>query len=600
MIKLSDYVFQFISGLGVKHIFLLPGGGCMHLVDSLGRRSELEYICCLHEQACAIAADAYGQYTNNLGVALVTTGPGSTNTITGVAGAWIDSTPMLVISGQVKRADMIGETRVRQMGVQEVDIVSILKPITKYAVTVLEPMSIKYHLEKAVFLAKTGRPGPVWIDIPLDVQAAKISETKLKGFKPPKPPLAENKKLNYRIDKIIQLLNKSQRPVLLAGNGIRLAKALEDFMELIKVLKIPVLTTWKAIDFLPQGHELFFGRPGSIGQRGANFIQQNSDFIMTIGARLDLAQVGFNYQNFAPKAKKIVIDIDPAEIKKLKTRIDIPICSDAKLFIKEFLKKKAQLIVKGRSQWFSRCKEYKSKYLVVLAQYWEQKEYVNTYVLLDVLSELMQESDILVPGSSGSCSEIAMQAFKVKKGQRIFNTPGLGAMGFGLPASIGACLASARKRTVSIIGDGGLQHNIQELETLARLKLPLKLFILNNNGYASIRNTQKNYFKGRLVACDPSSGLTLPDTCKVACAYGLKNNRILNHTNIKERVREVLESAGPYICEVMADPQLQTAPRLSSEVKPDGSIASKPLEDLWPFLDRKEFYSNMLIPPIED
>lgn len=594
MIKLSDYVFQFISALGVKHIFLLPGGGCMHLVDSLGRCSRLEYISCLHEQAAAIAADAYGQYTNNIGVALVTTGPGATNAITGVAGAWIDSTPMLVISGQVKRADMIGETGLRQKGAQEVDIISIVKPITKYAVTILEPLTIKYHLEKAVFLAKTGRPGPVWIDIPLDVQAANISEVKLKGFKPPEPPLPKNKKLKLLIAKTIQSFNKSQRPVLLAGNGIRLAKALEDFMELIEALKIPVLTTWKAIDFFPQGHQFYFGRPGSIGQRGANFIQQNSDLIITIGARLDLAQIGFNYQNFAPQAKKAVIDVDPAEIKKLKTRIDIPVCSDAKLFIKEFLKNKAQVKAKDRSRWLSRCKEYNSKYPVVLAQYWEQKEYVNTYVLIDVLSNLMKETDILVPGSSGSCSEIAMQAFKVKKGQRIFNAPGLGAMGFGLPASIGACLASGRKRTVSIIGDGGLQHNIQELETLARLKLPLKIFILNNNGYASIKNMQKRHFEGRLVACDPSSGLTLPDTCKIASAYGLKNIKILNHQKIRELIKEVLREKGPTICEVMVDPLLPTAPKLSSEVKPDGSIVSKPFEDLWPFLDRDEFRANMI------
>lgn len=601
MIKLSDYVFQFISELNVKHVFLLPGGGCMHLVDSLGRCPNIEYICCLHEQAAAIATDAYGQYTNNIGVALVTTGPGSTNAITGVAGAWIDSTPVLVISGQVKRSDMIGQTGVRQMGVQEVNIIPIVKPITKYAVTILEPTSIKYHLEKAIYLARTGRPGPVWIDIPLDVQATMIDEKELQRFTPSESPLKENKeRLERLVDKTIQLVNESQRPVILAGNGIRLAGALKDFLNLVEHLKIPVLTTWKAIDFLPEDHEFFFGRSGSIGQRGANFIQQNSDFIMTVGARLDLAQVGYNYRNFARAAKKVIVDIDPTEIGKLKMNIDVPVCSDAKAFIKELMKQKDKLIFKERSQWISRCKEWKIRYPVVLPQYWKQKDYVNTYVLIYVLSELMKEDDVLVPGSSGSCSEITMQAFKVKKGQRIFNTPGLGAMGFGLPASIGACLASGKKRVVSIIGDGGLQLNIQELETLARLKLPIKIFILNNNGYASIRNTQRNYFKGHLVACDPSSGLTLPDTCKIASGYGLKNTRILNHTGIKEHIKEILELEGPVICEVMVDPQLLTAPRLSSEVKPDGSIISKPLEDLWPFLDRKKFYSNMIIPPLEN
>lgn len=601
MIKLSDYVMEHIVKLGVREVFMLSGGGCMHLVDSLGRRSDLEYICCLHEQAAAIAAEAYGQYTNNIGVALVTTGPGSTNAITGVAGAWIDSTPVLIISGQVKRSDMIGGTGVRQMGNQEIEIVSIVKSITKYAVTILEPESIRYHLEKAVYLARTGRPGPVWIDIPLDVQATTIDENKLQGFQPSELTLKENKKALDRLTyKTIQLLNESQRPVILAGNGIRLSGALKDFLDLIEHLKIPVLTTWRAIDFLPENHELFFGRPGSIGQRPANFILQNSDFIMAIGARLDLPQVGFNYQNFARAAKKVIVDIDSTEIKKLKMDIDVPVCSDARDFIKEFLRKKDKFIFKDRSKWISRCREWKSKYPVVLPQYWEQREYVNTYVLIDVLSELLSEDDCLVPGSSGGCSEMTMQAFKVKKGQRIFNTPGLGAMGFGLPASIGACLASGKKRTIGIIGDGGLQHNIQELETIARLQLPIKIFILNNNGYASIKNMQKNYFYGHLVGCDPSSGLTLPDTCKIASAYGLKNTRILNHTGLKECIKEVLESEGPFICDVLVAPQLLTAPRLSSEVRPDGSIVSKPLEDLWPFLDREEFKANMIIEPIEE
>jgi len=594
MIKLSDYVFKFIADLGINYVFFLPGGGCMHLVDSLGKNKKLKYICFLHEQAAVIASDAYAQYTNNLGVALVTTGPGSTNAITGVVGAWIDSVPLLVISGQVKRPDMIGDSFLRQRGVQEVNIIPIVKPITKYAVTILEPESIRYHLEKAVYLARNGRPGPVWIDIPLDVQAGMIDEKKLKRFEPSELPKTKNKELEILVDKTIQLINQSERPVILAGNGVRLSAALDDFLKLIRYLKIPVLTTWKAIDFLAEDDPLFFGRPGSIAQRGANFILQNSDLILTIGARLDLAQVGYNYKNFSPCAKKIVVDIDPEEIKKLKMDIEIKICADAKDFIKELLKQKEKIILKDRTTWFNYCKTQKEKYPVVLPEYWKKKKFVNTYVLIEVLSQLMKNNDLLIPGSSGSCSEITMQAFKVKKGQRIFNNPGLGAMGYGLPASIGACLASGKKRTISIIGDGGLQVNIQELETLKRLNLPIKIFVLNNNGYASIRNTQRNYFKGHLVGCDPSSGLTLPDICKVASAYGLKNFRILNHKNIKKKIKKVLETKGPVICEVKIDPDLLTAPRLSSEVKPDGSIVSKPLEDLWPFLDREELKANMI------
>jgi acetolactate synthase-1/2/3 large subunit len=601
MMKLSDYVFDFIAKTGVRHVFLLPGGGCMHLVDSLGQNKKLEYICCLHEQAAAIAAEAYGQFTNNLGIALVTTGPGGTNAITGVAGAWIDSTPILIISGQVKRSDMIGRSGVRQMGIQEVDIVSIVRPLTKYAITVMNPQEIRYHLEKAVYLARTGRPGPVWIDIPLDVQGSLIDEDNLVGFSPSESTsTAKSTNLDQQIEEVIKLINESNRPVILAGNGIRLAKAKDGFLHLIESLGIPVLTTWKTIDFLPEDHNLFFGRPGSIGQRAANFIQQNSDLIITIGARLDLAQIGYNYQHFARKAKKVVVDVDQAEINKMRMEIDIPICANAKNVIVGLINKLHMIKPKDRSDWISRCIQWKKKYPVVLPDYWRPKKYVNTYVLVDVLSELMTENDILVPGSSGSCSEITMQTFRVKKGQRILNTPGLGAMGFGLPASIGACIASGKKRTISIIGDGGLQHNIQELELLSRLNLPIKIFILNNNGYASIRNTQTRYFNEHFVCCDPSSGLTIPDTRKIASAYGLKTAKITNHRKLKEKVEEVLNTEGPVVCEVMVDPLLQTAPKLSSEVRADGSIISKPLEDLWPFLDREEFKANMIIKPLEE
>jgi acetolactate synthase-1/2/3 large subunit len=491
---------------------------------------------------------------------------------------------------------MMGASGVRQMGGQEVDITTLVKPITKYAVTVMDPLSIKYHLEKAVYLARTGRPGPVWIDIPLDVQGARIDEDGLKGFDPLEIAQTDNQnELQTRVKEVISLLNKSERPVILAGNGIRLSKAEKEFLHLITSLKIPVLTTWKTIDLLPEIHELFFGRPGSVGQRGANFIQQNSDFILTIGARLDLAQVGYSYHNFARRAKKVVVDIDEAEIKKMKMDIDVPVCSDAKAFIQELINNRDMVQYKDRSDWMSRCVSWKNKYPVVVPEYWKQKEPVNTYVLIDVLSELMTETDILVPGSSGGCSEITMQAFRVKKGQRVLNTPGLGSMGFGLPASIGACLASGKKRTISIIGDGGLQHNIQELETVHRLQLPIKLFILNNNGYASIRMTQKKHFSGHYVCCDSSSGLTLPDTCKIASAYGIKTTSITNHVDLKEKIKEILDDKAPIICDVIVDPMLETAPRLSSEVRPDGSIVSKPMEDLYPFLDREEFKANMIV-----
>ncbi|MCX7661460.1 MAG: thiamine pyrophosphate-binding protein, partial [Candidatus Omnitrophica bacterium] len=452
------------------------------------------------------------------------------------------------------------------------------------------------HLEKAVYLAKTGRPGPVWLAIPLDVQASIVDEKNLRGFNPSElQQNSKEKNLKDKIEKIIKLLNNSERPVILAGNGIRLASALEDFLKLIDYLNIPVLTTWRAIDFLPEKHPLFFGRPGSIASRYANFILQNSDLFISIGARLDLAQVGYNYKNFARFAKKVIVDIDREEIKKIKAKIDIPLCIDAKIFIKELWKNRKKIIKKERPRWFDYCKRMKKKYPVVLPEYRKEKKYVNTYILIEVLSDLMKEGEILIPGSSGSCSEITLQTFKVKKGQRIFNNPGLGAMGFGLPASIGACLASGKRQVISIIGDGDLQLNIQELETIRRLKLPIKIFVLNNNGYASIRHTQKIYFNGHLVGADSSSGLTLPPLSKIVYAYGLKYDKITNHKNIKEKVRKILNINGTVICEVMVDPNLLTLPRISSQIKSNGNMISKPLEDLFPFLEREELEANLFI-----
>ena len=375
--KLSDYVGQFISTLGIRDVFLLPGGGCMHLVDSLGKIKKLNPICFLHEQGAAIAADAYSQYSNNIGVVLVTTGPGGTNAITGIAGSWLDSIPVLVLSGQVKRADMIGDSKVRQMGPQEVEIVPMVKPITKYSVTVLEPNDIRYHLEKAVYLARSGRPGPVWVDIPLDVQGAPIDETKLRGFDPNEINAANPANSSMKISEVIGLLNHSKRPVLLAGNGIRLAKAEKKFLSLVDKLKIPVLTTWKAIDFMAEDHPYYFGRPGSIASRGANFIQQNADFIMVIGARMDLAQVGYYYDKFARGAKKVIVDIDPAELNKMvnrNMRIDIPVVADAHRFLNGLLDSIGDVTDNNRKDWLSRCRTWKNKYPVVQTEYWKKRE----------------------------------------------------------------------------------------------------------------------------------------------------------------------------------------------------------------------------------
>lgn len=597
--KLSDYVFQRIAELGVKHVFMLPGGGAMHLVDSLGRNPHLEFVCNLHEQAAAIAAEAYARVTNNLGVVLVTSGPGGTNAVTGVAAAWLDSTPCLFISGQVKRADLMGNLGVRQLGVQEVDIVSIVRSITKYAVTILDPTTIRYHLDQALFLAKSGRPGPVWLDIPLDVQAAAIEPDHLPPFVPQdivKP--FDDPALKGQVSHALELLKQADRPVIFAGNGIRLADAQVKFLQLAERLGIPVLTTWLGLDLIPDSHELLVGRPGSIAPRGANFALQNSDWLLTIGTRLDLGMIGYAYDRLARSAKKIVVDIDPAEIHKINTVIDVPICADANAFISEFLKQSDRFDKKWPA-WLARCQEWKIRYPVVLPEHWASHDYLSSFAFSEALADELTGDDLIVPGSSGNGVEVFLLAFRVKAGQRVFHARGLGAMGFGLPASIGACVASGRKRTISVDGDGGFQLNIQELETVSRLNLPIKFFVINNQGYASIRASQRNYF-GRLVGADVTSGLTLPDITRVAAAYDIATARIASVTDLRQQIRRVLETPGPIVCDVVVTPDEIRAPRLSSAQRSDGSMVSKPLEDLWPFLDRAEFLSNMLVPPLEE
>jgi acetolactate synthase-1/2/3 large subunit len=600
--KLSDYVVDFVVKQGVKHIFLLTGGGAMHLNDSVGRDQRLQYVCNLHEQGCAIAADAYGQYTNNLGVAMVTTGPGGTNAITGVAAAWLDSTPCLFISGQVKRADMVGLRGVRQMGFQEINIVRLVSSITKYAVTVSEPASVRYHLEKAVYLARSGRPGPVWVDIPLDVQAAQVDETALPTFSPDEISVATDTPLILveKASRILALLQQARRPVLLVGNGVRLAHAQTELIHLIERLRIPVLLTWKAADFLPESHPLFAGRPGASGQRGANFTQQNADFLLAIGARLDYGQLAYSHRNFARAARKAIVDVDGAELNKMETPIDVPVCADARLFLQELLRQMEAAPLGDWAAWLARAKEWQARYPVVLPEYGRGQDGVNQYVLTEALSEAMRPDDVLVPGSSGACSELTCQAFKMKAGQRLLNSQGLGSMGFGVPAALGACLASGGRRTVCLEGDGGFQMNLQELETVRRLNLPIKFFVLNNGGYGSIQATQRNYFEGRFVGSGPDSGLTFADTLRVAAAYGLATTAIRDQTDLRKQVWAILERPGPMVCEVYISPAQVTAPRVTSRQRPDGTMVTAPMEDMWPFLDRQEFLANMLIPPAEE
>ena len=587
--KVSDYIISKLEDY-IKDIFLVSGGGCIHLVDSLSR-SKINLIPTLHEQGASIAAESYAQYTNKLGVALVTTGPGSTNAVTGIASAWLDSIPLLLLTGQVQNKDRVGNKGVRQLGFQEIDTVSIYKSITKYAITISDPKTIKYHLNKAIHLATTGRPGPVVIDIPLDIQAAEITPDELVDFIPTDKIYDLNS-----LDLIVEALNKAKRPIVLVGNGVRLANALPEFYEFIKKTGIPVLTTWKALDILEESHPQYVGRPGGVGQRGANFNQQNSDFILVIGARLDHGQLAYQPQYFAREAIKCIVDIDINEINKLGINIEFPVESDAKLFLTQLNQKIKSLNI---SDWLNYCKSLHTKYPVILSEYLEvNKSCINNYAFIKYLSDLLPENSLVIPGSSGACSEVTMQSFKTKNKTRVYNSEGLGSMGFGIPAAIGGCIASDKKETICIDGDGGFFMNIQELELVYRYQLPIKFFILNNDGYGSIKTTQNTHFKGNLVVSDPSSGLTLPSIELNAAAYKIPYVKIETQQNLKLDLSNVLSMHGPIICELIVDPDHKTLPKASVYKKEDGSFATRPMEDLAPFLDRNEFLNNLLIKPI--
>lgn len=597
MIKLSDYVFEFLKAKGVRHVFMLPGGGAMHLDDSIGR-SGIEYICTLHEQAASVAAEAYAQHTNEIGVCLTTSGPGATNAITGVTAGWIDSTPMFVISGQAKRSDLIGETGVRQIGSQEVQIIDMVKPITKYAVQVMEPSRIRYHMERAYYEATSGRPGPVWLSIPLDVQAAEIEEDALEGFQAPerdKPDMSRTAK------KTAELLEQSAKPVILAGNGIKLAGAEEAFYRLTEALQIPVLTTWKTIDMMGEEDSLYMGHPGSMGDRGANLVLQQADLLISIGSRLDTSLTAFNESHFGMSAKKVIVDIDRHELDRMKLeQVELKLSCDAKDFIEALYEAvqewgdnpsgKADLAKKRDvwREWLEYGHGLRAKYPSVRQEHRTAKGAVSAYYFIELLCNYTTPEDVIVPESSGAAGEITYQAFRPKRGQKMKNAAGLGSMGFGLPYAIGACLANGGGiRTILINGDGAFQMNIQELQTLVRLKLPVKIFIWNNEGYASIRSMQNNNFGGFQVASGKSSGLTMPDTVKVAEAYGLKTFRIQDNAQLEKRLEEVLNTEGPVLCELMISPDETVSPRTKTILREDGTLESYPLEKMWPLVEEE-------------
>jgi len=599
--RVADYIFEFIARQGIRNVFFLPGGGAMHLNIALRKQPAIAPISMLHEQGAAIAAENYARISGQFGVCLVTSGPGCTNAMTGLAGAWLESTPVMFVSGQVKRADLKGDSGVRQLGIQELDVISMVSPFTKYAVCLTEPMQVRHELEKALRIMLTGRPGPVWIDVPLDVQATEIKVSELASFDSGSAPSGESpESLDDRtLEEIVQLLRHAKRPVLLAGNGVHCARAETEIRQLVERLNIPTLTTWIAADLLEHSHPLFFGRPGTVASRGANFSIQNSDVVLAIGARMDFSITGFDRTQFARAAKVVVIDVDAAEIRKLGELADIPIVCDAKHFIKSLLGKLPAGEGFSYPEWIGQCTVWKEKYPVVLPEYRAQQGYANTYVFTETLCEELSSEDMIIPGSSGAAIDTFWLSVKLKKGQRSVATGGLGAMGYGLPATIGGCLGGGRRRTISVDGDGGFVMNIQELEVVKRLNLPIKFFVLNNNGYASIRASQSGYFK-QTIGCDPSSGLTLPDICQLAGAFGVKTMRISEQSELRHMIRQALDTDGPVVCEVMVQPDQAIGPRVTSKIRSDGSMVSRPLEDLFPLLARDELAANMSIPLLEE
>ena len=592
--RVADFIADFVASLGVGHVFLLPGGGAMYLVDAFGKCEGLQTVACLHEQAAAIAAEAYGRIRENIGVAVVTTGPGATNAVTAVAGAWIESVPMMVISGQVKRADMLGDVPLRQRGVQEVDIVRMVRGITKYAVTVPRPEDVRIEFDKAVHLACSGRAGPVWIDVPLDVQAAPIDPQCLSGWSPPQDVNARPA-LESEIDMLQALLSAAERPVILAGHGVRLAGAASAFRRLVERLGIPVVTTWNALDLLPYDHALLVGRPGVVALRAPNFVVQNCDLLISLGSRLDNVITAYNTRGFARAARKVVVDIDRHEIDKLDMDIDLAVAADAGDFIAAWAAAEPS---SGRSwsAWVQRCADWKRRYASQPGADQNRDAPISHYRLVDALSREIAPGTLISTGSSGLAIEVFYTVFRNKEAQRVFLTSGLGAMGYGLPAAIGACLANARQPMVAVESDGSLQLNIQELATLRALDLPIRLVVMNNGGYASIRNTQRNYFDGRFVGTGPEAGLMLPDLARVAACYGLPYFLIDDAKSLDESLRRSLAGPGPALIDVRLVHDEALAPKVSAMPQRDGSLTSMPLEDMVPLLSIEQLRSEMLVP----
>jgi acetolactate synthase-1/2/3 large subunit len=601
-IKLSNWVAQRLVDHGVRHIFMLTGGGAMHLNHSLGTDPRMQCVFTHHEQALAMAAEAYYRLTNVLPVVNVTSGPGGTNAITGVYGAFVDSIGMLVLSGQVKVETTVRFTGLplRQYGDQELDIEELVRPITKYVTMVTDPRSIRYHLEKALYMATSGRPGPCWLDIPLDVQAAMIDpDDLLPGFDPAEldEPWKQTD-LDAAAAAILERLLQAERPVVLAGSGVRLSGAHADFLTLIDKLGIPVVTGWNAHDVLWDDHPLYTGRPGTVGDRGGNMVTQSADFLLILGSRLNIRQVSYNWKTFARAAYKVWVDIDPLEMQKPNVRPDMPVVADLAELLPAMLAQPYEGPTPKQREWLNWARQRGSKFPTVLPEY-AHNQVVNPYIATRILSEALDENDIVVTGNGSACV-VTFQTAIIKRGQRLWTNSGCATMGYDLPAAIGVCTATGmKKRVICIAGDGSIMMNLQELQTIAGYNLPVKIFLLNNNGYVSIFQTHRN-FNGVEVGGGPKSNVTFPDFGKVTRAFGFEYFHIARHEDLQETIQRALATEGPVVCEIVIDENAAFAPKLAAKQHPDGRITSPPLEDLSPFLPREVLRENMLIDLIEE
>ena len=598
--RVADYIWKTLADWGVEHVFLVTGGGAMHLNDALGREERISYVCNLHEQACAMAAEGYARRSGRPGVVSVTTGPGGTNALTGVMGAWLDSVPMLVISGQIKRATMITscpELQLRQLGDQEYNIVDAVRPMTKYAATVMKVEDVPAMLARAWREAQTGRPGPVWIDVPLDIQAAPCE------FAPqPAPSLAQPPELapsSEEVAKVAELIAKAERPAMIVGSGLHNAHCERKFLAVAEKLGIPVLTSISGIDLIPSEHPLFFGRPGILGERPANFIMQNSDLFLVLGTRMGIRICGYACETVARGAVKVMVDADRNELEKPTFRPDVRIHADVGAFLEALDAATAPQAPRG--EWLDYCRRLKTKYPVVLPEHRARTDYVSSYVLPEKIVAHAPAASTVVT-SNGIAYTSTFQSIPIREGMRMFSNEACASMGYGLPAAIGAAFAVAKTENPEVIcfeGDGSIQMNLQELQTLLTYALPVKLFVYNNDGYLSIKTTQRAFFGGRFMGSEPGSGVKLPSFEKLAAAYGLPYFRLSNNQELDARLPEIFAVKGPALVEVMLDPFETLGPKAASKKLPDGSMVSAPLEDMAPFLPREEFRANMIIEPLE-